>query len=461
MPAIKQAKSYFYETVWDTDLTSLPVWRARLTFLLRLVHAVTRDLAEGQITLRAMSLVYTTLLSLVPLLAVSFSVLKAFGVHNQIEPLLLGFLAPLGEQGEEITSTVIDFVENIKVGVLGAIGLGFLFYTVTALVQKVELAFNFTWRVKRPRPLVQRFSQYLSVLTVGPVLVFSALGITASLMNTSIVQALVVIEPVGTIVAVVGKLIPYMLIIAAFTFIYAFIPNTRVQFTSALAGGAAAGVLWQSTGWAFASFIVGSIKYTAIYSGFAIIILVMIWLYLSWLILLVGGSFAFYHQHPEYMRMHKHDLRLSNRIKEKIAFLVMTAIARNYYRNQPAWTVEALAQHVGTPSGAIEIVINAIEQHGLIQQTANEPPRYLPARALENIPIKELLDAVRAADEDTNRDAAQFPANPVVDEMMDTMDRALNDALQGKTIKDLAGCSTDESATRTQATRPQKPQSVR
>lgn len=460
MSAIKQIKSQLQEAVWNTELTSLPRWRARSTLLLRLMYSVVRDLADGQITLRAMSLVYTTLLSLVPLLAVSFSVLKAFGVHNQIEPILLGFLAPLGEKGQQITSTVIDFVENIKVGVLGTIGLGFLFYTVMALVQKVELAFNFTWHVKRPRPLVQRFSQYLSVLTVGPVLVFSALGITASLMNNSIVQALVVIEPLGTIVAVVGQLIPYMLIIAAFTFIYAFIPNTRVQLTSALAGGAVAGVLWQSTGWAFASFIVASTRYTAIYSGFAIIIMVMIWLYLSWLILLIGGSFAFYHQHPEYLRMHKHDLRLSNRIKEKLALLVMTAIARNHYRNQPAWTVEALAQHVGTPSGAIEIVISAIEQHGLIQQTANEPPRYLPARPLENIPAKELLDAVRAAGEDPYRGAAQFPANPLVDEVMDTMDRALNDALQGKTLKDLAGCSADESTTRTQSIRPQKPQSV-
>lgn len=461
MPTIKQATSYVYRTVWDTDLTQLPGWRSRLTRFLRLMHAMLRDLTEGQITLRATSLVYMTLLSLVPLLAVSFSLLKAFGVHNQIEPILLGFLAPLGEKGEEITRTVIGFVDNIKVGVLGAIGLGFLIYTVTALVQKIELAFNFTWRVKRQRPLAQRFSQYLSVLTIGPVLVFSALGIMASLMNNSIVQALVAIEPLGTIVAVIGKLIPYILIIGAFTFIYVFIPNTRVQLTSALAGGVVAGVLWQSTGWVFASFIVASTKYTAIYSGFAIVIMFMIWLYLSWLILLVGGNFAFYHQHPEYLRVRKRELRLSNHVKEKLALLVMTAIAGNFHRNQPPWTVEALAGQVGTPSEAIDIVIGAIEQQGLIQRTANEPPRYLPARPLENIPIKELLDAVRAADDDTHRGAAPFPANPPVDEVMDTIDRALTDALRGKTLKDLAGCSSpDGSTTRPASIRPQTPRSA-
>jgi len=116
---------------------------------------------DGQLNFRAMSLVYTTLLSLVPLLAVSFSVLKGFGVHNQIEPALLNLLAPLGDKGLEITDKIIEFVDNIKVGVMGAVGLGLLFYTVVALMQKIESAFNYTWHVQKKPPLLATL-QHLS-----------------------------------------------------------------------------------------------------------------------------------------------------------------------------------------------------------------------------------------------------------------------------------------------------------
>ena len=242
--------------LWDVDLGGLPTWRRLVLWTLRIGHACLRDLAEGQLTLRAMSLVYTTLLSLVPLLAISFSVLKGFGVHNQVEPLLLGFLEPLGDKGVEITERIVGFVDNIKVGVLGFLGFVLLFYTVISLMQKIERAFNYTWRISRERTLGQRFRDYFSVIIIGPVLVFSSLSITASIMSDQVVQALTAIEPFGTLLHLAGRLVPYLLIVAAFTFIYAFMPNTKVRLGSALVGGLVAGVLWNAAGWAFASFVV-------------------------------------------------------------------------------------------------------------------------------------------------------------------------------------------------------------
>jgi membrane protein len=223
--------------------------------------------------MRAMSLVYTTLLSLVPLLAVSFSVLKAFGVQNQLEPALLNFLAPLGPKGAELTATIIGFVDNMRVGVLGSVGLALLLYTVVSLIQKVERAFNYTWHVSHNRRFVERFSDYLSVLLIGPVLMFSALGATASILNTSLVLSMAKIPVLGWIIDTGGTLLPYFFAIAAFTFVYVFVPNTRVRLGPAVVGAIVAGVLWQSIGWGFAFFMVGSTNYAAIYSGFAILIL--------------------------------------------------------------------------------------------------------------------------------------------------------------------------------------------
>ena len=147
---VETLKAKLEKVLWE-DSESVPRWRRALLGPARILYAVVRDLAEGQINLRAMSLVYTTLLSLVPLLAITFSVLKGFGVQNQVEPLLLRAFEPLGEQGAEIAERIIGFVNNMQVGVLGSVGLGLLIFTVISLMQKIEESFNFIWHVSQLR----------------------------------------------------------------------------------------------------------------------------------------------------------------------------------------------------------------------------------------------------------------------------------------------------------------------
>lgn len=424
--------------IWEPDPATLPAGRALLLRSLRVAEVMLRDILEGQLNLRAMSLVYTTLLSIVPLLAVSFSVLKAFGVHNQVEPLLLGLLAPLGPQGEEITTRILGFVDNLRVGVLGAVGLGLLIYTVVALMQKIERAFNYAWYVKRNRSFAQRFSDYLSVLIIGPVLVFSALGLTASLMSHQWVQYLASIEPFGTLIGLATRLTPYALIIAAFTFLYVFVPNTRVRLGPALVGALVAGVLWQTTGWAFASLIVSSAKYTAIYSAFATLILFMLWLYLTWLILLVGASIAFYVQNPNYVTPERKEVVLSARMQEKLALLVMYWIGRHLYRGGPAWTLEGLAGRLGVPSDLLGGVVDALCAQGLLRPSGDDPPVLLAARPLDATGVGEVLRAVRAAGEGKVLTPERLPPQPEVDRLGQALEAAREQALEGMTLKDLA-----------------------
>ncbi len=446
-------RSVAARAIWDIDTTSVPRWKGWLIGFLRISYAVVRDLADGQLSLRAMGLVYTTLLSLIPLLAFSFSVLKGLGVHNQIEPLLLKFLEPLGEKAVEISSRVIGFVENVEAGVLGSVGLALLIYTVVSLMQKIERAFNYTWHITRHRSFAQRFSDYLSVLVnlsvlvIGPVLVVASLGITASVMSTSLVESLTGIQPIGALVELAGRLVPYLLIIGAFTFVFIFMPNTKVRLRSALVGAFVAGILWETTGWAFASFIVTSTKYVAIYSAFATLIMFLIWLYLSWLILLVGASIAFYHQHPEYLAVRRTELRLSNRVKEKLALLVTFLIGDSYCRNRPAWTVQGLARRLNVPAEAMVSVLQALEQHGLLTRTGDEPPFYLPSRSLEAIEVKDVLDAVRAADEQTHLSLQRLPLEPAVEQLLDHLEKAVAGALDGRTLKQLASPESEAPGT--------------
>src|SRR5215831_6494225 len=201
--------------IWSPRRIDLPPWKAFAVLTARLAIVLFRDVMTGGLTLWAMSLVYTTLLSMVPLLALSFSVLKAFGVHNRIEPTPQDLLAPLGEQGHEITSRLIEFIDHMNVGVLGSLGLALLIYTVVSLMEKIEESFNSIWHVTQLRSIGERYSRYLSVLLIGPILIFSAVGITAIALNSDVVQRVLAIEPFGNLLLGVGKLMPYALVIAA------------------------------------------------------------------------------------------------------------------------------------------------------------------------------------------------------------------------------------------------------
>lgn len=182
---------------------------------------------------------------------------------------------------------------------LGTVGLVMLIWTMISLLRKVEENINYIWRASQPRRLSEHFSDYLGIVLVGPVVVLSALGLTASLMGTDLVRHLAQVQPFGGLLTFVAKLTPYVLVCGAFTFVYAFVPNTRVQVRSALIGGVTAGVLWVSTGFAFAAFVgVSTSNYATIYSGLAVMLAFMIWLYMSWLILLIGAQVAYFHQHP-------------------------------------------------------------------------------------------------------------------------------------------------------------------
>ncbi len=434
---ITRYRAIYQRVIWGTALERLSWPRRAAVNVVRIIQAIAVELAKGDLTLRAMSLVYTTLLSLVPLLAVSFSVLKAFGVHNQVEPLLLNVLSPLGEQGVEFTRRIIDFVENVEVGVLGSLGLAMLIYTVVSLVQKIESAFNFIWHIDQPRRLARRFSDYMSVILVGPVLVFSALGITAALMGTDLALRLVAVEPIGTLVTIAGAALPYVLVCAAFTFIYVFIPNTRVNISAAFTGGLLAGVLWETSGWLFAAFVASSTQYTAIYSGFAILITFMIWLYLSWLIVLLGAQIAYYQQHPALVNAPHDNEPLSNQERERLSILLMLMIGYNYYYNRGLWTQDRLAQELSVTPRSLQYPLVILERQGFISQTGDAPPGYYPARDIETISLRELLEAVRHAGDPAEEEWSGRTELKQVAAVMRRVDEAIGEALAEQTIKDL------------------------
>lgn len=434
---LSKLNTFFQVTLWRELPEKSSLLLRSLVNTLRMLYIMVKELATGELNLRAMSLVFTTLLSLVPLIAVAFSVLKAFGVHNQIEPVLLSLLEPLGPRGEDITANIIGFVQNVKVGLLGSLGVAMLFYTIIALVQKIENAFNFVWRVKQARTLARRFTDYLSVVMIGPLLVFTGLGVAATVLNHGVVQQMQAIEPFGTLLVIVSKLVPYLMIILAFTFLYKFIPNTRVKFVPAVIGASVAGIMWVTLGTLFASFVASSSSYTAIYSSFAILFFFMIWLYLAWFILLTGSLVAYYIQHPKLVRLGGKPYTLSPRLREKEGLWLMTVIAKRFYQHQPAISLQKLEEETGLVTSILQELLMMLEQGGLLVELAGENTCYVPAQDISTIKVGMILKCLRTAEESDLMNVKSL-AEPAVDKLIHQLAEAQNGVLSELTLRDLA-----------------------
>lgn len=422
--------------IWGRERETRP--RRWAVLVLRMGHVLLRDLGGGQISLRAMSLVYTTLLSLVPLLALAFSLLKGFGVNNVLRPVLTRFLAPLGEGSVELVNQIIGFVENVRVGVLGTLGLGLLLYSVISLIQKVESGCNFIWQVRRPRSLGRRFSEYLSVLIVGPLLILAASSMTAAVASNTAVQQILEIEPFGTTLYLAGRLLPYFMYIAGFTFLFLFMPNTRVRLGPALAGGTFSGVLWQSASFGFATFASSAVNVNAVYSSFAIGILLLIWLYVSWLILLLGCRVSFLLQHPEQLTRAPYPPRLNAEREEELALLVMTLVAYNFIRGQPPWHTDRLARYLRAAPEHVFRVIDRLVERGLLVETGDTDATVLPRRDIDAVTAVDVLAAVRHGDPEATPPPADNRPYHQVRDLLARVDEARREALDTVTLRRLA-----------------------
>lgn len=430
------------ELVWGDYLEKSGPLGRFTAVILRYIYGLGRDIVFGQLTLRAMSLVYTTLLSVVPLIAFSFSVLKGLGKHKELEPLLYDFLTPLGPQGREITEQVINLVDNVKGGLLGGVSLAFFIYTAISMVQKVEESFNYVWYVSKPRSFARRFSEYFFVLLIGPILMVTALGMLTSIKSNAFVQMILTYESLGPIFVVASKFTPYLLITGVFTFLYMYMPNTKVKFKSALVGGLAGGFLWASAGAFFATFILYASRTQLIYSGFAVAITTLIWLYLSWLILLIGAQLAFYFQQPAFLRIGRREPRLSNSMRERLALNVMYLVGKAFRDPDATTSIREISQQLSMPSIALAPVTDALEGAALLITTENE--ELLPGREMSRIPLNDILAVVRTQGETGSYRDPAWTAE--IDALGAEMDGALARVTAEKTLSDLLDGAEDSGA---------------
>ncbi|MGH8299903.1 MAG: YihY/virulence factor BrkB family protein [Steroidobacteraceae bacterium] len=407
---------------------------ARFLRGMRYPYAVVRDLSRGDINLRAMGLVYTTLLSLIPLAAFSFAILKIFGAREDLQPVVYEFFSALGPAGAaELTSRVMEFANSVSGGVIGSVGFALLAWTLVGTIKKVEDSFNFLWRVQQARSFARRVSEYMTLIVVGPVILVVFIGMSRRALESAPIRVLGQLPLLDILAAAGVKVAPYVMVSAFFTALYLFVPNTRVRWRPALIGALVAGVAWAAVGRAFTAFVVHSTRLTIVYAGFAFIVAALLWTYFGWLILLAGAQLSFYIQNPTYLRLGLQELRLSSIEIEQLALRLMYFVGRAYVMGGRRWTVNAIATELGLPGIAVAQMVTTLEHAGMLVTTDDE--ELLPARDIGHIPVGDILEIAR------NQRSGHFSPRtvfiPPVDRLIATMDEARRSRCGELTLRDL------------------------
>ena len=426
-------ETWLERLLFDSASQSRSIAWTRLARFLRYPYAVLRDLWHGGLTLRAMSLVYTTLLSIVPLLAFAFAVFKGMNVHRELEPLIYEFFKPIGGNAAQLTARVMGFVDNISSGVLGSLGLAFLLYSVVSMIQKIEESQNFVWHVERPRSFARRVSEYLSLMVVGPIIVVATFGLSSTAKHSAIMRSVARLEPFGALLTMAGRVAPYVIVSAFFTFLYMFIPNTRVRFVPALIGGLTAGLLWVAVGAAFGAFVTHMSNLTLVYASFAILLTALIWIYVAWLVLLIGAQLSFYVQNPQYLRRGQQEIRITGSLAEQLALNVMVLIGQSYRGGEPGWTTSRLAARLEVPSAPLATVIRSLESGGLVVATEDE--RLLPGRDMSEIELSQIVDCARH--HHAGEPALHVRGTAEAEKLTTVIELALRERLEGRTLRDV------------------------
>jgi membrane protein len=403
---------------------------------LRYPYAVLRDLSRGEINLRAMGMVYTTLLSLIPLLAFSFAILKFFGGHRDLVPIVYQFFAPVGEPAAtDLTTRVVQFANRVSSGVVGSVGLALLAWTLIGTIKKVEDSFNFVWHVEQPRSFARRLAEYSALLVAGPVLLVAFIGLTQHALASAPVQevARLRLPPLEWLRAAGIALAPYAMVSAFFTALYTMVPNTRVQWRAALTGALVGGVLWAAVGKVFTAFVVYSTRLTIVYAGFAFVVAGLLWTYFGWLILLAGAQLSFYVQNPAYLRLGLQPLRLSAVELEELALRLMYFVGRAHVAGGVRWTVNRLANEFGLPGIAVAQMAATLERAGLLIVTDED--ELSPGRDMGHIPVYEILELARS--ERSGHVAPRDLPIPPVDRVLASLEEARRSSCGELTLREL------------------------
>jgi membrane protein len=397
-----------------------------------------RSIRGGEIARRAAALTYHTLLAIVPMLAVGFAVFKAFGGLSALEqPLRVWLIHNLAAgRSAEVGQWLDKFVSNISAGAIAGVGVLLLFYSAVALLTNSEKAFNRIWGIEQGRPWHLRFPIYFCMVTLGPALLGVSISVSAQLQSSTVAATVVSWLPFG-----LGKWLlslgSVLAVCVLFVMAYLIVPNTKVNFRPALLGGIIAGLLWSTTKSLFVWVSAGSVKYSAVYGALGALPLLMIWLYISWVIVLFGVTYAYANQAAASGKLQESMTITSQAFREHLAVRLVVALARPYYEGEPAPTPVALAEELSASVGLVRHLLQVLERHRIVAMSGSTADgQVVPARDIGRLSLHDVVAALRER-EGANPALADDPQAAQVEQLLEAANAASAELLARTSVRAL------------------------
>jgi len=426
---LERARRFVEEDVWVWE-PQPRTWRAWAVRPLQLSVLIGEGFLRDQLLLRASALTYVTLLSLIPLLALAFSIVGAIGISDDLVNLVVEQVAA---GSPEAQARIVDIVQGVKFGQLGTIGAAALLVTTVLAIGNVEKALNGIWGVREKRDMVRSFTDYLAVMVTAPLLLATAISAAAAFRSQTVVQRLLEFEALSTLYKVGLTVAPTLVTAVAFTFLYRFLPNTHVRLTSAALGGIVAAVLFSLAQQAYIGLNLGAARYNALVGGAAWLPLLFVWIYFSWAIVLIGAEMAFAHQNLEHYRREVVGTPPGPAAREAIGLQIALELARAFRDGDRVWTSDGLARALDVPVRTVRELCRDLADVGIAAPYGGEQGEYQLGRAAERITVNHVIGALRGP----RRDDSTQHVGEVAWEVLGQLDEGARKAAGELSLADL------------------------
>jgi membrane protein len=439
--AIKKLIDFLDRDIWRIPTRKLPRRRSFLIKQLRVILLAVREFRGNQCQLNASALTFYTLISIVPIAAMAFGIAKGFGLDQMLEKQLLAKFPGQEETMGQIIGFANNLLKDTHGGLIAGIGVIVLFWTVIKVLDSIETSFNDIWGVKKGRSLGRKVSDYLSIMLICPFFLISSGGITVFVASQVqlIVEKLSFLGPLGPVILLSLHILPYVMLWVLFTFVYIFMPNTKVNILSGVIGGVIAGTVYQFVQVLYIQVQISAGSMNVIYGSFAAVPLFLLWLQVSWRIVLFGAEVSFAHQNVDTYEFEHDCLNVSHAFKRLLSLRIMCEAAKRFANGQPPLTPRQITDELDIPIRLVREILFELTEVGLLAELRDPTGRqssFQPARDIHQLTVQFVLEALDQKGTD-KVPVVESPELLKLNETLQTFDDLIRHSPANQLLKDI------------------------
>jgi len=382
------------DAIWHTSLSDISRSKSFIFRQLRIIVLAARGFMNDKVQLRASSLTFYSLLSIIPVVAIAFAIAKGFGLDQNLQQLVAKEFQTQPEVLDWLLSVATNALQKTRGGPIAGVGVIILFWSAMSLLDQIESSFNHIWQIGSSRPWYRKFTDYLTIMLIAPVFLILSSSITVLDLSDFITRSSILdfLKPIFNFLL---KFAPYLLTWFALTVLFIIIPNTKVKFVPALVSGIIAGTVLQVLQWLYIDLQFGISKLSSIYGSFAAIPLFILWLQASWIILLLGAELSFANQNVSRYEYESEALNVSQYQKKALVLMIMNMIIRNFTVGEKPISAEDISGALKIPVRLVRDILQDLNNAGLvsvIHENEHEERLYQPAMDINKLSISYVLN---------------------------------------------------------------------